>query len=66
MSVRYPNMVIPKDDNEAVKSFVGTLSKSDFDLANDLTWALNATDEQKIAAQKSNQHRQGYPYTTIR
>ena len=35
MSVRYPNMVIPKDDKEAVKSFVGTLSKSDFDLAND-------------------------------
>jgi len=53
MSVRYPNMVIPKDDKEAVKSFVGTLSKSDFDLSNDLTWALNATDEQKIAAQKA-------------
>ena len=52
---RYPNMPVPAEDIEAVKLFSGTLPKSDFDIANDLNWALNATDAQKAVALKAFQ-----------
>ena len=53
LSVRYPNMPVSKDDTEAVQSFADTLAKGDIDIVNDLTFNLNATDEQKIVIQKA-------------
>ena len=50
MQERYPNKELPTDPTELVTAFKKSQSKTDAGIANELTWALNATPEQKALA----------------
>lgn len=53
MKERYPNKPLPEDPLELVAEFKRSQAKTDFGLANELTWALNATPEQKAVARQA-------------
>lgn len=53
MKERYPNKPLPEDPLELVAEFKRSQAKTDFGLANELTWALNATPEQKVVARQA-------------
>lgn len=50
MKERYPNKELPKDPLQLVSEFRKSQAKTDFGLANELSWALNATPKQKEIA----------------
>jgi hypothetical protein len=49
-AARYPNLAAPKSDVALMKKFSELQAKSDMAYVEDITWALNANDEQKKAA----------------
>ena len=49
-AIRYPNLAAPKSDLALMKKFSELQAKSDIAYVEDITWALNANDEQKKAA----------------
>lgn len=53
MKERYPNKALPEDPLKLVAEFKRSQAKTDFGLANELTWALNATPEQKEIARQA-------------
>ena len=48
--MRYPLLKAPEDDVELMNEYASRLAKSDVEIAEDLTWTLNATPRQKEAA----------------
>jgi hypothetical protein len=49
-AARYPNRPALTDDVEVMKAFSEDQAKNDFEIASDITWAVNADNEQKKAA----------------
>ena len=49
-AARYPNRPALTDDVELMKAFSKDQAKNDFEIASDITWAVNADNEQKKAA----------------
>lgn len=52
---RQPNKPLPKDPAAVVEAFRSSMVKGDFDKVSELTWALNATPEQKAVAKEAYQ-----------
>lgn len=53
LQVRQPNKAHPKDPKEIVDSFRSSFVRGDFAMADELTWSLNASPEQKEIAFKA-------------
>jgi hypothetical protein len=53
MKERYPNKKLPTDPLQLVSEFRKSQAKTDAGLANELSWALNATPQQKEIAQQA-------------
>ena len=49
-AVRYPNLAAPKDNLKLMEKFSELQEKNDFAVVADITWGLNASNEEKKAA----------------